>query len=69
MNLIEIGWYGVDWIHLAQDRDHLWAFGHHNEPTDPVRGRKYIDWLSDYHLLKKELYSMGLNYFVINLIP
>jgi len=22
MNLREIGWEGVDWIHLAQDRDH-----------------------------------------------
>jgi hypothetical protein len=21
-NLIEIGWEGVDWVHLAQDRDH-----------------------------------------------
>jgi hypothetical protein len=22
MDLIEIGWYGMDWIDLAQDRDH-----------------------------------------------
>jgi hypothetical protein len=21
MDLREIGWYGMDWIHLAQDRD------------------------------------------------
>jgi hypothetical protein len=26
MDLKEIGWVGVDWIHLAQDRDHWWAF-------------------------------------------
>jgi hypothetical protein len=25
MNLREIGWEGVDWIHLAQDRDQWWA--------------------------------------------
>jgi hypothetical protein len=25
MNLKEIGWEGVNWIHLAQDRDQLWA--------------------------------------------
>jgi hypothetical protein len=23
--LKETGWDGVDWIHLAQDRDQLWA--------------------------------------------
>jgi hypothetical protein len=25
MDLREIEWEGVDWIHLAQDRDQLWA--------------------------------------------
>jgi len=25
MDLREIGWGGVDWIHLAQDRDKWWA--------------------------------------------
>jgi hypothetical protein len=25
MNLREIGWESVDWIHLAQDRDQWWA--------------------------------------------
>jgi hypothetical protein len=25
MVLREIGWEGVDWIHLAQDRDQWWA--------------------------------------------
>jgi hypothetical protein len=25
MNLTEIGWRGVEWIHLAQDRDRWWA--------------------------------------------
>jgi len=25
MNLTETGWEGVDWMHLAQDRNHWWA--------------------------------------------
>jgi hypothetical protein len=25
MDLREMGWQGVEWIHLAQDRDHWWA--------------------------------------------
>jgi hypothetical protein len=25
MDLKEIGWGGVEWIHLAQDRYHWWA--------------------------------------------
>jgi hypothetical protein len=25
MNLTEIGWRAVNWIHLAQNRDQLWA--------------------------------------------
>jgi hypothetical protein len=25
MDLTEIGWEGVEWIHLAQDRDWWWA--------------------------------------------
>jgi hypothetical protein len=25
MNLREIGWEGVEWMHLAEDRDQWWA--------------------------------------------
>jgi hypothetical protein len=25
MELKEIGWEGVDWMHLFQERDHWWA--------------------------------------------
>jgi hypothetical protein len=25
MDLTEIGWEGVDWMHLSQDRDQWWA--------------------------------------------
>jgi hypothetical protein len=27
MDVREIGWEYMDWMHLAQDRDQLWAFG------------------------------------------
>jgi hypothetical protein len=31
--LREIGWEGMDWIHLARDRDQWWDLGEHsNEP-------------------------------------
>jgi len=33
MDFREIGWEGIDWIHMAQDRDQQWAlmntFGFH----------------------------------------
>jgi hypothetical protein len=25
MNVREIGWKVVDWMHMAQDKDHWWA--------------------------------------------
>jgi hypothetical protein len=25
MNVTEIGWEGVDWVHLAQNRDQWWT--------------------------------------------
>jgi hypothetical protein len=27
MDLKEIGWEGVDWMHLAEDMDHFWSCG------------------------------------------
>jgi hypothetical protein len=32
MNLGEIGWEGVAWSHLAQDRNHWGFFEHNGEP-------------------------------------
>jgi hypothetical protein len=38
MYLKEIGWCGMDWIHLAQDRDQ-WRFSceHGNEPSGSIK--------------------------------
>jgi hypothetical protein len=40
----EIGWKGVDWIHLAQGRGQWRAVVNiDNEPSDSIRGRKFFD--------------------------
>jgi hypothetical protein len=36
MDLREIGWGGMDWIHLAQDRDQC-SFEHGNEPSGSIK--------------------------------
>jgi hypothetical protein len=41
MHLREIGWEGVDWIHLAQDRDQWW--GEHGEPLGSINGEEFFD--------------------------
>jgi hypothetical protein len=37
MSLREIGWEGVDWIHVAQDKE----YG--KELTGSIKGRKFLD--------------------------
>jgi hypothetical protein len=50
-----IGWEAVDWMHLAQDRDHLaGCCDHSNEPPCFIKGWEFLDHLSDYYLLKKD---------------
>jgi hypothetical protein len=39
MDLREIGWEGVDWIHLAQDRDKWLAVVN----TNSIKGREFLD--------------------------
>jgi hypothetical protein len=39
MELSEMGWEGVDWIHLAQDRDYC---EHGNEPSGCVKGGNFL---------------------------
>jgi hypothetical protein len=41
MDLREIGWEGVDWLHLAQDRDQWRAV------VSFIKGGEFLDWLSD----------------------
>jgi hypothetical protein len=46
MDLKVVGCGGMDWIQLAQSK-------HDNEPTGCIKGREFLDQLSDYLLLKK----------------
>jgi len=49
INLKEIRWEGVDWMHLAQDRDQ--AVGpceHDNEPSGSIKSGEFLDQLNDY---------------------
>jgi hypothetical protein len=47
MDLMEIGWEGVDWRHLAQDRDQWQAFEHGIEHSGPIKGREFLNYPSD----------------------
>jgi hypothetical protein len=44
MNLVEIGWEIVNWIHLAQGRDE-WGSSceHGNDPSGSTEGREFLD--------------------------
>jgi len=54
MDVREIGWEGMDWIHLAQDRDQRWALANRimSEPSGSIKCREFLDYLSDYMLFK-----------------
>jgi hypothetical protein len=40
MNLREVGWENVDWVHLVQDRDPWWALVNTVlGPSDSIKGR------------------------------
>jgi hypothetical protein len=44
MDLREIGWESVAWMHLVQDRDHWWTFCEHgNEPSGSVKSMEFLD--------------------------
>jgi hypothetical protein len=49
MDLREIWWEIVDWIHQIHDRDQ-WrgCYEHGNEPSVSIRGRKFVGKLSSY---------------------
>jgi len=53
MDLREIGRDSVDWMHLAEDGGPVVGSCEHcNEPLGSMKGRKFLDLLSDYWLLK-----------------
>jgi len=47
MDLREIGWKVVDWMHLAQDRDVLDFCEDGNEPSASIKCGGFIGYLSD----------------------
>jgi hypothetical protein len=51
VDLREIGWKGVDLIHPGSGQGSLGVFC---EPSGSVKGREFLEWLSDYKLLKKD---------------
>jgi hypothetical protein len=51
INLREVGWDGMDWINLAQDRDQCCEHG--NEPSVSVNCWEILDYLHNWRLLKK----------------
>jgi hypothetical protein len=46
MNLREIGWDGMDWIDLAQDR--LGSCEHGNEPSDFIKCLEVLECLHNW---------------------
>jgi hypothetical protein len=43
MDLREIGWEGVDWIHLAQDIPVVGSCEDGDEPSGSIKGGKFLD--------------------------
>jgi hypothetical protein len=43
MGLKQIGWEGVDWIHLAHDRDYWRSCEHGNKHSDFVKIGEFLD--------------------------
>jgi hypothetical protein len=52
MDLLEIGWGGVDWIGLAQDKNKWSSCGCGYEPSGSIKCWETIKWLHDWWPLK-----------------
>jgi hypothetical protein len=54
VDLREIGWGGMDWIDLAQDRDQ-WegSCEQGNEPSGSIKCWEVLEWLHNWQLLRK----------------
>jgi hypothetical protein len=45
----EMRWEGVDWMHLAQDRDQVAETCEHgNEPLSSIQEGEFLEQISDY---------------------
>jgi hypothetical protein len=53
IDLREIGWDGMDWIDLAQDRDQWRARENGNEPSGSIKYWEVLEWLHNWRLLNK----------------
>jgi hypothetical protein len=54
MDLREIGWYGVDWIDMAQDSEPVEGSCEHGiEPSGSMKCSEVLEWLHNWWLLKK----------------
>jgi hypothetical protein len=54
MDLRDIGWNGMDWIDLVQDRDPVGGSCEHgNEPSGSIKCWEVLEWLHNWWLLKK----------------
>jgi hypothetical protein len=52
----EVGCEGVEWIHLAQDKDPWWALVNMLlEPSGSMKGREFLEHLRDCHCLRGAL--------------
>jgi len=43
MDILEVGWGGMDWIRLAQDRDMSGSCECGNEPAGSIKSVEFID--------------------------
>jgi hypothetical protein len=54
IDLREIGWNGIDWIDLAQDREtEEGSCEHGNEPSGSIKWWELLELLYNWWLLKK----------------
>ena len=64
MELREIGWKGVDWIDVSQDKDN-WTAGSATHGTDPSGSIQwsFLDYVTNYQVLKNN--SAPCSYLII----
>jgi hypothetical protein len=54
MTLKEIEWSGMDWFHLAQNREQVAvSCEHSNKLLNSIKCWETLEWLNDWRLLKK----------------